>query len=233
MYFKAGCHKQAGLAYSPFKALIAPRPIGWISTCDENGNANLAPYSFFNAVSEIPPMVMFVSAPDARKDATDDNIIEASSPPSPYPPSPYPQGHKAKDSLANIRQTEEFAVNIVGQDQMMAMVESSAMIASDQDEFDAANLTKIPATDISVPLVKQAPAHLECRLYDMINLPGTAERPGCVMVIGSVISLHIDDKHIKDGKVDVTSYRPVSRLGYKDYSIIDQLQTIEAGLKST
>lgn len=228
MYFKAGCHKQAGLIYSPFKALIAPRPIGWISTCDDKGNANLAPYSFFNAVSEIPPMVMFVSAPDARKDATDDNRHDTSS-----APSPYPQGHHAKDSLANIRQTEEFAVNIVGQDQMMAMVDSSAMMASDQDEFDAANLTKIPATDISVPLVKQAPAHLECRLYDMINLPGTNDRPGCVMVIGSVISLHIDDKHIKDGKVDVTSYRPVSRLGYKDYSIIDQLQTIEAGLKST
>ena len=93
MYFKAGEHKQAGLTYSPLKALISPRPIGWISTRDDKGNANLAPYSFFNAVSELPPMVMFVSAPDMRDKAK-------------------PQHHSPKDSLANIKQTGEFGVNI-------------------------------------------------------------------------------------------------------------------------
>ena len=96
MYFKAGTHKQAGLRYSPFKALISPRPIGWISSQDATGTANLAPYSFFNAVSELPPMVMFVSAPDARVTAPDIT------------------SHDAKDSLANIRVTKEFGVNIVG-----------------------------------------------------------------------------------------------------------------------
>lgn len=211
MYFKSGEHKQAGLRYSVFKALISPRPIGWISTIDENGIANLAPYSFFNAVSELPPMVMFVSAPDARK-------------------APSPDTHHAKDSLANIRQTGEFGVNIVGHAQIQAMVNSSAILPADEDEFTAAGLEKMQANDIKVPLVKGAPAQFECKLYDMIELPGTENRAGCVMVIGHVISTHIQDDMIEDGKVDVTKYKAVSRLGYKDYSMVEKLFEIEAGL---
>lgn len=211
MYFKSGEHKQAGLRYSVFKALVSPRPIGWISTRDENGVANLAPYSFFNAVSELPPMVMFVSAPDARKQ-------------------PNPELHHAKDSLANIRQTGEFGVNIASEAQIEAMVKSSAILSADEDEFISSGLEKMTATDISVPLVKGAPAHFECRLHDMIDLPGTEDRAGCVMVIGHVISTHIQDEFIQDGKVDITKYRPVSRLGYKDYSVTDTVFEIEAGL---
>ena len=211
MYFKSGEHKQAGLRYSVFKALVSPRPIGWISTIDDNGVANLAPYSFFNAVSELPPMVMFVSAPDARKQAD-------------------PEFHHAKDSLANIRQTGEFGVNIASEAQIEAMVKSSAILSSDEDEFMTSGLEKMTAKDISVPLVKGAPAHFECRLYDMIELPGTDDRAGCVMVIGHVISTHIQDEFIQDGKVDITKYRPVSRLGYKDYAIIDNVFEIDAGL---
>ena len=211
MYFKSGGHKQAGLRYSAFKALVSPRPIGWISTIDNNGIANLAPYSFFNAVSELPPMVMFVSAPDARKQAN-------------------PELHHAKDSLANIRQTGEFGVNIASEAQIEAMVKSSTILAADEDEFITSGLEKMTAKDISVPLVKGAPAHFECRLHDMIELPGTDDRAGCVMVIGHVISTHIQDEFIQDGKVDVTKYKPVSRLGYKDYSITDRVFEIEAGL---
>lgn len=221
MYFKAGAHKQAGLTYGPFKALISPRPIGWISTCDEAGNANLAPYSFFNAISEIPPMVMFVSAPDARPDIQGDNDIAKERPPH----------HMPKDSLRNIQKTKEFGVNIVGAAQREAMVASSALLAPDADEFALAGLAKMPAKDINAPLVAGAPAHLECRLHEMITLPGTDERAGCVMVIGHVISFHIADEHITDGKVDVTSYQPIARLGYKDYSTVYDVYEIAAGLK--
>ena len=214
MYYRAGEHKQHGLAYSPFKALISPRPIGWISSCDEAGIANLAPYSFFNAISEIPPMVMFVSAPDARQPQDDVTI------------------HHAKDSLANIKQTGEFGVNIVSKHQMTQMVQSSAMMTSDEDEFTASGLDKKIAHDISAPLVAGAPAHLECRLHDIISLPGTSHRAGCQMVIGHVISFHIDDDIIKQGKVDVTAFQPVARLGYKDYSTISSVFEIEQGLTS-
>lgn len=205
MHYKAGAHKQAGLTYSPFKALIAPRPIGWISTCDEQGVANLAPYSFFNAISEIPPMVMFVSAPDSRTPTHD------------------PSQHMAKDSLQNIVKTGEFGVNIVGQEQLQEMINSSANLEPEEDEFVAAGLEKMAATDIKPPLVAGAPANLECALHDIIALPGTAERAGCKMVLGRVLSIHIDDAIIKEGIVDVTRFQPAARLGYKDYALIKDI----------
>ena len=202
MYYKAGAHKQAGLTYSPFKALIAPRPIGWISTCDAQGHANLAPYSFFNAISEIPPMVMFVSAPDAR--AKTHNA----------------EKHQAKDSLRNIVETGEFGVNIVGHKHLQDMINSSDTLPPQEDEFIAAGLSKMNATDISPPLVADAPANLECELHDIIDLPGTNERAGCKMVLGRVLSIHIDDEVIKDGLVDVSVFQPAARLGYKDYTLV-------------
>ena len=205
MYFKSGKHREAGLRYSAFKALVAPRPIGWISTISEDGIANLAPYSFFNGISELPPMVMFVSAPDVRPDL------------------PTPHQHQAKDSLANIRQSGEFGVNIVGVKQIDEMMISSQNMPADRDEFDAAGLVKKQARDIKAPLVAGAPAHLECSLYDMIELPGSPNRAGCVMVLGHVISMHIDDAVITDGLVDVTKFQPVMRLGYKDYSHITDI----------
>ena len=66
MFFIPGTHTEHGLTHSPLKALISPRPIGWISSVSADGVANLSPYSFFNAIAELPPMVMFISAPDAR-----------------------------------------------------------------------------------------------------------------------------------------------------------------------
>ncbi len=120
MFFLPGTHKEFGLKFSPLKALISPRPIGWISSLSANGIANLSPYSFFNAIAELPPMVMFISAPDARAENKD--------------------GHK--DSLANILETKEFAVNIVGKAQAEQMVTSSQAVGADIDEFAHAGLTK-------------------------------------------------------------------------------------------
>ena len=87
MHFRPGAHKEAGLSFSPIKAIISPRPIGWISSRGADGSINLAPYSYFNAISEHPPMVIFSGAPS-------DN-----------------SGHK--DSIRNVIETKEFVVNIV------------------------------------------------------------------------------------------------------------------------
>lgn len=213
MYYKAGKHKEAGLAYSPFKALVAPRPIGWISSQSRDGTANLAPYSFFNAISELPPMVMFVSAPDEREGKST------------------PTHHSAKDSLANIMETGEFGVNIVGKKQIEGMITSAEVMSADRDEFEAAKLLKKQASDINVPLVAGAPAQLECALHDIITLPGTETRAGCKMVLGRVLSIHIDDEVIRDGKVDVSVFQPVARLGYKDYATIEDVFAIAQGVK--
>ena len=137
MFFLPGAHKEHGLSYSPLKALVSPRAVGWISSHCPDNIANLSPSSFFNAIAELPPMVMFISAPDTREEN---------------------KGGR-KDSIANILETGEFGVNIVGTAQAEQMVTSSRNVTSDTDEFDLAGLTKKTAEKISVPLVAGAPAH--------------------------------------------------------------------------
>ncbi len=184
-----------GLPHNPFKAIVSPRPIGWISTVSENGTANLAPYSFFNALCDNPPMVMFAST--GQK----------------------PDQAKGKDSLANIIATEEFAVNIVSytlKDQMNA---SAASFPADIDEFEAAGVTKAAGTAISAPHVAEAPAVLECKLFKIIDLPGAAN----TMVIGEVVGVHMKDDFIVNGQFDVTKYQPLSRLGYMDYAAVENV----------
>ena len=74
MYFRPGSHKEAGLSFSPIKAIVSPRPIGWISSFGKDGSINLAPYSYFNAISELPPMIMFSSAPSGNAQHKDHSV---------------------------------------------------------------------------------------------------------------------------------------------------------------
>ena len=201
MFFLPGTHKDHGLTYSPLKALISPRPIGWISSLSADGVANLSPYSFFNAIAELPPMVMFISAPDMRETN---------------------KGGR-KDSLANILETREFGVNIVGSEQADQMVKSSQDVTADIDEFNHTGLDKKQAEKISAPLVAGAPAHLECVYYDHITLPDNGRGQNSVMVMGTIVGIHIDEAIIADGRVDVSRYTPVARLGYKDYAAVSDL----------
>ena len=201
MFFLPGTHKDHGLTYSPLKALISPRPIGWISSLSADGVANLSPYSFFNAIAELPPMVMFISAPDMRETN---------------------KGGR-KDSLANILETREFGVNIVGSEQAKQMVKSSQDVTADIDEFNHTGLAKKQAEKISTPLVAGAPAHLECVYYDHITLPDNGRGQNSVMVMGTIVGIHIDEAIIADGRVDVSRYTPVARLGYKDYAAVSDL----------
>ena len=177
-----------GLPIDPFKAIVMPRPIGWISTISKSGVANLAPYSFFNAVSDTPPFVVFGSAP-------------------------------RKDSQRNIEETGEFVCSIVSWDQREAMNASSATVGSEVDEFALAGLEKEPSRFVKPPRVRGAPAALECRYWKSIELPGWPE-VGTV-VIGEVVGIYIDDRFIKDGRVDSGAMRPIARLGYSEYTVAD------------
>ena len=197
MYFHPGLHKEAGLAFSPIKAIVSPRPIGWISSCGKDGSINLAPYSYFNAISELPPMVMFSSAPSSNA--------------------------QHKDSLRNVIETEEFVVNIVSAALGDAMNVTSADLAYGQNEFAAAGLEMAACNTVKVPRVAAAPAALECKLWKVIELPKPETAGAGVMVIGMITGIHIADETVKDGKIDVTSYQPLARLGYMDYARIDDV----------
>ena len=122
-----------------------------------------------------------------------------------------------KDSLANVRDTGEFIVNIVGEAMMDAMNASSGVFAHGEDEFEAAGLAKAPGIVVNVPYVRDSPAALECVLWKEIDLPG----PNSV-IIGEVRGIHLNDAYMKDGLLDVASYRPLARLGYRDYAVVDK-----------
>jgi flavin reductase (DIM6/NTAB) family NADH-FMN oxidoreductase RutF len=194
MFYRPGLDPH-GLAHNPFKALVAPRPIGWISSLDAAGRLNLAPYSFFNAIADDPPMVMYSST--GRKLGLDEG----------------------KDTVANIRATGEFVVNIVSLALRAAMNVRSGPYPAGEDEFRLAGLTQAPARIVAPSWVAEAPAALECRAWKVIDLPGESN----VMVIGEVVGVHIDDAVLVDGKVDVTLYQPLARLGYRDYAAVREV----------
>jgi len=186
-----------GLPHDPFKAIVTPRPVGWISSLDAQGRANLAPYSFFNGCGDAPPLVMFSQS--GRKSR----------------PEP------VKDSVANIRATGEFACSIVSQALKDAMNLSSGTYQPEVDEFELAGLTKAPGKAISAPHVAGAPAVLECKLVKIVDdLPSWHEHAFNIMVIGEVVGVHIDDACLVDGRLDVLTFNPVARLGYMDYTTV-------------
>ena len=193
-------------SYNPFKAIVSPRPIGWISSQDNNGICNLAPYSFFNAVSDNPPMVVFSAT----------GIKEKKS--------------KIKDSIKNITETKEFIVNVVSKDLLDQMNLTSGIYSRDTDEFEIANLTKGKARIVKPPFVADSPASLECRLYKKIVLPGDIN----ILILGLVVGVHINDKYLKNGILDVSEYQPVARLGYTHYtSVSDVFSLLRPGQKET
>ena len=180
-----------GLPHNPFYAIVAPRPIGWISTRGSTGD-NLAPYSFFNAVADAPPQVIFAS-------------------------------NGTKDSLTNIRATGVFAVNIVSEALMQSMNLTSAALPPGSDEFTHAGLARAECQTIDCPFVAASPAILECRMTRIIPLEGRDNH----LVLGSVSGIHIADGCIVNGRLDVTRFHPVARLGYKDYAIVREVVAMD------
>jgi len=184
-----------GLPHNPFNAIVTPRPIGWVSTRGLNGVDNLAPYSFFNAIAYTPPQVMFAST-GVKPDQTN-----------------------AKDTVANIRDTGVFALNIVSYALRDAMNASSQTLPADQDEFVHADLEKAQCRSIDCPYVAAAPAVLECKLTQIIKLEGETNQ----MVLGEVTGIYMNDACMKDDMFDVTTFNPLSRLGYRDYAAVTDL----------
>ena len=184
-----------GLPHNPFNAIVAPRPIGWISTRAADGSENLAPYSFFNAVAYVPPQVMFATTGGK------------------------PDRPRGKDSLGNIEQTGVFCVNVVSWGLWEAMNATSAAVARGVDEFALAGLARAPCREIACSRVAAAPAALECRLTAVVELRGRSN----FAVFGEVVGVHIDDAAIRDGRFDVAAVQPVARLGYRDFAVVREL----------
>jgi flavin reductase (DIM6/NTAB) family NADH-FMN oxidoreductase RutF len=190
-----------GLPRSPFKSCIVPRPIGWISTVSDDGIVNLAPYSFFNGVAEVPPMVIFGTG--SR-----------------------PAGGN-KDSITNIEATGEFVVNIATWELREQMNQSSGTYDPEVDEMAVAGLETEPSQLVKPPRVKASPIHLECRHHQTVEMPCLKPGGRNAVVFGQVVGIHIDDAVLTDGLVDMAKVRPIARLGYMDYTRVDMVFTME------
>lgn len=181
-----------GLPHNPFNAIVAPRPIGWVSTQNAQEQSNLAPYSFFNAVAYVPPQVMFAST-SAKPDQSD-----------------------TKDTVANIRETGVFCVNMVSSQMQIEMNTTSAPVNRDIDEFDLANIAREKCTVIDCFRVAQSPAALECKMTQIVKIQGDNN----FVVFGQVVGIHMNDDCIVDGLFDVTRAGLLARLGYQDYTVV-------------
>lgn len=182
-----------GLPRNPFKAIVAPRPIGWITSMSAKGEINLAPYSFFNAVSDNPPIVLFSS-------------------------------EGPKDSLVFVEETKEFVCNLATFDLRAAVVDTSEDLPRGVNEMEKSGLAAAPSRQVRPPRVAASPCALECRLLQVIHLVDLEGQPSSrYVVFGQVVGVHIDDRFIKNGRLDTAAMRPIARCGYADYSVVNEV----------
>jgi len=176
-------------AYKLLTGSVIPRPIGWISSISTAGILNLAPYSFFNAIAASPPHVVFSCGMTANG---------------------------KKDTLNNVLATKEFVLNIVTEDTAEAMNQSSAMLRSDESEFEFAGVTPIASKIIKAPRVKESPIHFECivkHTYETGDWEGAA-----TIIIGEVVYIHIDDEvMLPNYKIDNTKLKAIGRTAGSEY----------------
>jgi len=189
---------------SVYKLLIGsvlPRPIGWISSINDQGQPNLAPFSFFNIVCANPPTILF--CPMVR---SGDNQL--------------------KDTLQNIRETGEFVVNIVSGELVEKMIKTSVEAPYGVNEFDYAGLTPKLSSVVTPPRVAESPIHFECKLNQIIDIslnPG-----GGSVVIGTIVHMHIDERlMIGEDKIDLARLTPIGRLAGNSYVRVTDIFDIE------
>jgi flavin reductase (DIM6/NTAB) family NADH-FMN oxidoreductase RutF len=195
MYYEPGTTPH-GLPFDPFKSCVVPRPIGWISTIDAQGRHNLAPYSQFQNISFDPPIVMF----SANQDTT---------------------GNR-KDSVRNAEQTGEFVWNMATYELREAVNISAEELPHGVDEFERAGLEKAPSSIVKPMRVTRSPIQFECVYLNTLRFPGTPPMGTADVVFGRVVAVHIADEAIDiNGMVDVLKIQPLARMGYYDYTFVD------------
>jgi len=171
---------------------IVPRPIAFVSTRSKDGKNNVAPFSYFNGVCSKPPTIMF--APARRG-----------------------WDGEEKDTLINIRDTEEFVVNIVSESFAEKMVMCSTDFDSDVDEFDISGLTPVNSQKIKPLKVGEAKISFECKLNQIVEIGDGSAGSGFV-VIGTIVLFHVDEDVYEDGRINLEKLQPLGRIAGNGYS---------------
>jgi flavin reductase (DIM6/NTAB) family NADH-FMN oxidoreductase RutF len=197
MYFEPGITAH-GLPHDPFKSCVIPRPIGWIATVDAQGRHNLAPYSQFQNVSFNPPIVMFSANQDTLG--------------------------RRKNSVDNAEQTGEFVWNMATYDLRDAVNLSAQELPAGVDEFEISGLEKLPSRKVRPARVKGSPIQFECVYLNTLRFPGVPPMGAADVVFGRVVAVHIDDAALTaDGRIDVLRLKPLARMGYYDYTFVQNM----------
>jgi flavin reductase (DIM6/NTAB) family NADH-FMN oxidoreductase RutF len=176
---------------------VAPRPIAWVSTLSASGQPNLAPFSFFNAVCVNPPLLAF--APGLRQPKQADA-----------------SRGEPKDTLRNIRETKEFVVNVVTYELLQPMNVTSGEFDSTVNEFELVKITPLPSRLVRPARVAESPVSFECRLYKILDFSPAPTSSS--LVIGEIVSIHMDDAHLRNGRLDRNSLDLIGRMGGIQYT---------------
>ena len=199
---QAGAAHQAKVSFDPaahppaesYRLLIGsivPRPIAFVSTMSPEGIANLAPFSFFNAICSDPPAICFSVA---------NRVPE-------------------KDTIANIRAIPEFVVNIVSEAIAEQMNACSAEYPAGVSEFEKSGLTPEPSEIVKPPCVRESPVNMECRLMQIVDV--SARPAGASLVIGEVVRFHLDpaikEEFRESFRIDPAKLRAIGRMGGNGY----------------
>lgn len=186
--------------YKLLTGIIIPRPIGWISSISEEGITNLAPFSYFNAVGDDPPHIMFSAGRGANSN---------------------------KDTLNNVLATKQFVVNMVTEELVEQMNTTAQGIPPNESEFDLANLTPIPSLKIKPPRVKESPIAMECELVHHYTLEDN-KFGGSTILVGRIVMFHIAENLLLDDfKINIETYKPISRLAGSNYAKIGEIFSVK------
>lgn len=184
-----------GLQFDPFKALAVPRPVGWVATLDEQGRPNLAPYSFFNAISDRPPMVMFSSG--GVKDSLR-NILATGE---------FTCSMATWDLRDAMNMSSAPVKPGINEFELAGLAAAPSMMVK-------------PPRVAAAPAAFECRLWQTIALPAPPGKPGQAAPTGYTLVIGEVVAIYIDDRFIEDGIVQTGKMRPLARLGYMDFSVV-------------
>lgn len=179
--------------------VVVPRPIAFVSTISANTQVNLAPFSFFNAISSNPPTLMIAVTRKA-------------------------DGSK-KDTLINIEQQGEFVVNMANSWLIEALVQTSAEYPHGVNEFKKVGLTELASSHVKPPRVQESAVQIECVRHQIIEIGDGTVGSSC-LIIGRIVALHIAEDAFKDGRISYEQLEPVARLGGADYAEVSKIYSI-------
>ena|SRR5450755_4769312 len=185
--------------YGTLLNAVAPRPIAWVSTLSASGQPNLAPFSFFNVVCVSPPLLGFSPGMRAPKKSATEAVAG-----------------EAKDTLRNIRDTKEFVISVVTYELAEAMNLTSGDYEASISEFEVAKLAGAPSKFVRPQRVAESPVSFECKLYQILDFNPGPE--GGSLVIGQIVSIHVEEKYLKEGRLDRNALDLIGRMGGIQYT---------------